>query len=108
MPGDFRWTCGDYARVFIFITHEAAGALGTRHSPRPLSGGRFLQNSGASRRENAESYLSFVATSLRGANATKQSMHRHSGMVRRTRPQMCNRTSGNLEIPGSMLRIAPE
>ena len=25
-----------------------------------------------------------------------------------TRPQMCNCTSGNLEIPGSMLRIAPE
>jgi len=23
-------------------------------------------------------------------------------------PQMCNRTSGNLEIPGSMLRITPE
>jgi hypothetical protein len=26
---------------------------------------------------------------------------RHSGMVRRTRPQMCNCASGNLEIPGS-------
>src|SRR6266853_224717 len=32
----------------------------------------------------------------------------HSGMVRRTRPQMRNCASGNLEIPGSMLRIAPE
>src|SRR6266851_6557017 len=32
----------------------------------------------------------------------------HSGMVRRTRPQMCNCTSGNLEIPGSRLRRAPE
>jgi len=30
------------------------------------------------------------------------------GMVRRTRPQMRNCASGNLEIPGSMLRIAPE
>src|SRR6266404_7770612 len=28
-------------------------------------------------------------------------MTRHSGIVRRTRPQMCNCTSGNLEIPGS-------
>src|SRR6266403_3716642 len=28
-------------------------------------------------------------------------MGSHSGMVRRTRPQMCNCTSGNLEIPGS-------
>jgi hypothetical protein len=25
-----------------------------------------------------------------------------------TRPQMCKCTSGNLEIPGSLLRIAPE
>jgi epoxyqueuosine reductase len=33
---------------------------------------------------------------------------RHSEMVRRTRPQMRNCASGNLEIPGSMLRIAPE
>ena len=35
-------------------------------------------------------------------------MTRHSGMVRRTRPQMRNCASGNLEIPGSMLRFAPE
>src|SRR5712672_2542585 len=33
---------------------------------------------------------------------------RHSGMVRRTRPQVRNCAPGNLEIPGSMLRIAPE
>ncbi|GAA0000455.1 hypothetical protein BRDID11002_04550 [Bradyrhizobium diazoefficiens] len=31
-----------------------------------------------------------------------------SGMVRRTRPQVRNCAPGNLEIPGSMLRIAPE
>src|SRR5438876_4639938 len=31
----------------------------------------------------------------------KSATTRHSGMVRRTRPQMCNCTSGNLEIPGS-------
>src|SRR5437868_1075891 len=29
-------------------------------------------------------------------------------MAQRTRPQMCKCTSGNLDIPGSMLRIAPE
>jgi len=28
--------------------------------------------------------------------------------TRQREPQMCNCTSGNLEIPGSMLRIAPE
>jgi hypothetical protein len=32
----------------------------------------------------------------------------HSGMVRRTRPQGRNCIPGNLEIPGSMLRITPE
>src|SRR5215217_6598637 len=30
------------------------------------------------------------------------------GAVRRTEPQMRNCASGNLEVPGSMLRIAPE
>ena len=35
MPGNFRCDRGDYTRVFVLITHEAAGALGTRHSLRP-------------------------------------------------------------------------
>jgi hypothetical protein len=73
MPGDFRWTCGDYARVFVFITHEAAGALATRHSPRPLLGERFMHNSAASRREIAESYLNLEAVIAR-SEATKQSI----------------------------------
>src|SRR5258705_902760 len=37
MPGDFRCDRGDYARVFVFITHEAAGASSARHSLRPLN-----------------------------------------------------------------------
>src|SRR5450631_732506 len=52
--------------------------------------------------------------------SAKQPRRRHSGMVPtgrrfappddrlRTRPQTRNCASGNLEIPGSMLRIAPE
>jgi hypothetical protein len=32
--------------------HEAAGAAGARRSPRPLLGGRFINASGASRRED--------------------------------------------------------
>src|SRR6266850_2458096 len=57
MPGLLRCTCGDYARVFVFShtrlrVHWAPGipcalCLSRRE--------RFLQNSGASRRENAES-----------------------------------------------------
>jgi hypothetical protein len=31
--------------------HEAAGATGIRRSPRPLLGGRFINGSGALRRE---------------------------------------------------------
>src|SRR6266581_9041270 len=57
MPGLLRCTCGDYARVLTsHFAREAVGALGTRHSLRPLFslGGRSLQNSGASRRGNAK------------------------------------------------------
>src|SRR6476646_4615278 len=37
MPGLLRCTCGDYARVLCFVSaREAMGALGTRHSLRPL------------------------------------------------------------------------
>jgi hypothetical protein len=42
MPGLLRCTCGGYTRVFVFTTHEAAGALGTRHSLRPLFPGRTV------------------------------------------------------------------
>jgi hypothetical protein len=45
---------------YLHIAREAAGALGTRHSPRPLLGERFMHNSGASRRGNANSYLKSV------------------------------------------------
>jgi len=37
-----------------------------------------------------------------------KAVSRHSGMERSTGPQMRNCASGNLEIPGSMLRIASE
>src|SRR5258705_2197057 len=57
MPGDSRCDRGDYARVLFYFAREAAGALGARHSLRPLLSRvakRFLQNSGESRREIAE------------------------------------------------------
>src|SRR5439155_6474523 len=48
MPGLLRCTCGDYARVLTsHFAREAVGALGTRHSLRPLFlGERFLQKLG--------------------------------------------------------------
>src|SRR5712671_3062731 len=72
MPGDFRCDRGDYARVLFYFAREAAGALGARHSLRPLLLGaakQFLQNSGVSRREIAEVYLD--STSLR-ANGSRE------------------------------------
>jgi hypothetical protein len=48
---------------FIFFPREAAGAAGTRHSPRPLLGERFMHNSGASRRGNTDFCLAVIARS---------------------------------------------
>jgi hypothetical protein len=69
--------------LFCF-THEAAGALGTRHSPRPrFLGERFKHNSGPSRREIVEACFGFdviarsdlSAEARRAkAEATKQSI----------------------------------
>ena len=47
------------------FAHEAAGAAGIRHSPRPLWGEGFRHNSGASRREIARSCLDVIARSQR-------------------------------------------
>ena len=61
MPGDPGATVVTNARAF-YTTRAAAGATGTRHSPRPLLGERFMHNSGASRRESAEVYLVVIAS----------------------------------------------
>ena len=58
MPGDSGATVVTNARAF-YTPRAAAGASGTRHSPRPLLGGSILHNSGASRRGMAEVYLSY-------------------------------------------------
>ena len=44
---------------YLHFAHEAAGAAGTRHSPRPLIflGEKFMHNSGVSRRGIAGVYL---------------------------------------------------
>ena len=61
MPGDFRCDRGDYARVPFHIAREAAGALGTRHSLRPLIRGAngSCKTSGDQRRGIAEVYVKF-------------------------------------------------
>src|SRR6266702_7678812 len=76
MPGDFRCLRCEHPCAYFTTpsAHGAAGALGTRHSPRPLfaKGERFLANLGRDAwAETAKAYLD--TTSLRGALATKQS-----------------------------------
>jgi hypothetical protein len=68
MPGDPGATVVTNARAF-YTPRAAAGATGTRHSPRPLLGEESLHNSGVSRRGNAKAYLAVIARS----EATKQS-----------------------------------
>jgi hypothetical protein len=49
--------------VCVFYLHfarETAGAARTRLSLRPLRGGKFINDSGVLRRENATSYLEFA------------------------------------------------
>jgi hypothetical protein len=48
MPGDSGVLVVARVRSTTIIAHEAAGALGIRHSPRPVLGGRFLARLGRS------------------------------------------------------------
>src|ERR1700694_800677 len=50
--------------------------------------------------DDVDMSLSDLSSGLKSTYGEERPL-RHSGMVRRTRPQMCNCTSGNLEIPGS-------
>ena len=87
--------------VCLFFIHTRLRARWAPGIPCALysqSGETFLQTSDASRRGNAESHVKLAAVI---ASEAKQSILRHSGMVRRTRPQMRNCASGNNEIPGS-------
>jgi hypothetical protein len=52
------------------MAHEAAGATGARHSPRPLWAESLFNGSGASRGEVAKSRLEFHVI----ASAAKQSI----------------------------------
>ena len=88
--------------------HEAAGALGTRHSPRPLFfEGRtiYSQTSGATCRENANACLDVM--SLRGARAPKQysfPSRRAMDCVACARNDAGRMVSGSLTIVSEMNR----
>jgi hypothetical protein len=57
MPGDSGVLVVTRVRSTTTIAHEAAGATGTRHSPRPPLGGRYMHNSDELRREIAKPRL---------------------------------------------------
>src|SRR6266849_982279 len=59
MPGDSGVLVVTRVRSTNKSAHEAAGALGIRHSPRPLKGGRFINGSGALRGEGVNARLLF-------------------------------------------------
>jgi len=59
MPGDPGATVVTTLVCFLHFAHEAAGAMGTRHSPRPLLGGSFMHNPGATRRGIAKVYVNY-------------------------------------------------
>src|SRR2546422_4002112 len=69
MPGDSGVLVVTRVRSITTSAHEAAGALGIRHSPRPLLGGRFINASGALRGEGERMSGYFVI-----ASAAKQSI----------------------------------
>jgi hypothetical protein len=68
MPGDPGATVVTNARAY-YSTRAAAGATGTRHSPRPL----WAKDSSTTRAHRAAGTRSCISPSLRGAKATKQS-----------------------------------
>src|SRR5439155_22616739 len=67
MPGESGGPSVTTLVCYLHIAREAAGALGTRHSPRPLLGERSMHNSGASRRGIAKPYLAVIAKRQRVA-----------------------------------------
>src|ERR1700694_1766336 len=65
MPGDPGATVVTTLVWFLFFPREAAGAMGTRHSPRPHWGGRLMHDSGALRRGSVAVCLCPTSWSLR-------------------------------------------
>ena len=56
----------------IQCAHEAAGATGTRRSPRPLLGERFINGSGAWRGEGVNVCLGVIASEAKQSIAAKK------------------------------------
>src|SRR6266446_897563 len=65
MPGDSGVLVVTRVRSITIIAHEAAGAAGIRHSPRPRLGREINANLGRSAPREREAVCGIRATSLR-------------------------------------------
>src|SRR5437016_4872979 len=91
MPGDFRCDRGDYARVLTsLIAREASGALGARHSLRPLIF-RRLDLNGKTRAHRAAGMRSHILQ-LDAVIAYKRATD--SAVIARLDPTICNISNG--------------
>ncbi len=68
MPGDSGVLVVTRVRSTTTSAHEAAGATGIRHSPRPLGAENFLHDPGASRRGVAKACLPSLREAKRRSN----------------------------------------
>jgi len=64
MPGESGGPVVTTLVCFLHFAREAAGAAGTRHSPRPHLGERFTHDSGASRGGTADLRLKLAQLKL--------------------------------------------
>src|ERR1700724_408871 len=81
MPGDPGATVVTTLVCYQHTAHEAAGATGTRHSPRPLLGEKFVHTSGALRREIAKAYLALIARSDEFGVRSRRSLPPRNALV---------------------------
>jgi hypothetical protein len=81
MPGDSGVLVVTRVRSSTTSAHEAAGALGTRRSPRPLLGGRFLARLGRIARRGRE-IASGVPRHCERSEAIHSFFTRQDGLLR--------------------------
>jgi hypothetical protein len=106
MPGESGWTCGDDARVLTSpFAREAAGAAGTRHSPRPLFGRKIHAQLGRyPRRGNAEVCLKFGCLTFESGTHSRHCEFRRAGKAQACPPFPGNMVGTAREAPLPTLR----
>src|SRR4051812_30247722 len=112
MPGDSGVLVYSCAYLLLQSAHEAAGATGTRHSPRPLMGESFMHDPGEMRRGVANACLpslrvngsSGCAPDDRLREAIHLAAQRKNGLLRRCAPR-----DGGLQLKSSLgsVKIEP-